>query len=262
MAASTGAKLGVVVTGGSSGIGRELVKSLVQRQYAVFAVGRNAAALQALEPLGVGWAAGDVSDAADVERHWAAAQAFFKEKGSQPFGVCLNAGCGAGRMPFEAVEPDQIDRVLNTNIKGVMLWLRAVLPVLKERRQGQVVLTSSAAAMRACPNAALYSASKFAVQGLLLAVRGELKGTGVKLGSVNPGAVATEWWTEPERGGYSEAKVAELQETPLWSAMLAPEAVAAQIVALLEQPPSSNIESVVMDAEDVTGTSPPPAGGR
>eukprot|EP00929_Paragymnodinium_shiwhaense_P121389 TRINITY_DN93604_c0_g1_i1.p1 TRINITY_DN93604_c0_g1~~TRINITY_DN93604_c0_g1_i1.p1 ORF type:complete len:279 (+),score=66.44 TRINITY_DN93604_c0_g1_i1:53-838(+) len=248
--------LGVIVTGGSSGIGRSLVQQLVQRKYVVFATGRQADALKELESQGIGWSQGDVASPEDVARHWQEALAFFKQRGAQPFGLCLNAGCAAGRAPLEQLSPEQIDRVLNTNVKGVMLWLREALPLFKEKRCGQVVLTSSLAAVRTCPEQTLYAASKFALHGMLLSLRAELKGSGVKVGSVNPGAVATPWWNDETRGGYSDVKRNEVKETAMWNSMLSPDDVAAQIIALLEQPASANTECVMMEPSDGSGCSP------
>jgi len=248
---------GVVVTGGSSGIGCAAVNLLAQKGYIVFATGRNEPALRALEPLGVGWAVGDISDPETVEKQWAAALQFFESKNAEPFGLCLNAGCAAGRMPFEQLSVDQLGSVLNTNVLGPMLWLRVALPLLKERRCGQVVLTSSMAAVRACPEQALYAASKSALHGMLLSLRAELKDSGVKVASVNPGAVATAWWTDPSRGGYTEDMRSAVAATPMWNAMLDPTDVATQIVALLEQPTSVNTESVMLEPSGDVGATPP-----
>ncbi|CAK0862215.1 unnamed protein product, partial [Prorocentrum cordatum] len=259
------APLRVIVTGGSSGIGRALVAKLAARGHQVYATGRDAKALRGLESLGVSEAAsgakvrasaGDVSCEADVERQFKEAAEFF---GGPPDVLVANAGCGAGRQDFEEVPAEQFDRVMSTNVRGVFLWVQRVVGPMKRQGRGQVVVTSSMAAVKPCPRAAVYAASKAAVQAMVLSLRAELKGTGVKVGTVNPGAVATEWWGDAGRGGWTEEMAPQGQ--PFWTEMLRPEDVADGVLSLVFQKASSNIESLYMDPADSGGAAPPAAPG-
>lgn len=105
-------------------------------------------------------------------------------------------------------------------------------------KAGQIVVTSSVLGMQTMPGYGAYCASKFAVQGLIGALRGELDGTGVKAATVNPAAVATPWWSEPERGGKSGA----VPDFP----KLTPEDVAEAIVSILRQAPTCDIDHVIL----------------
>eukprot|EP00930_Biecheleria_cincta_P007766 TRINITY_DN109042_c0_g1_i1.p1 TRINITY_DN109042_c0_g1~~TRINITY_DN109042_c0_g1_i1.p1 ORF type:complete len:273 (-),score=45.43 TRINITY_DN109042_c0_g1_i1:202-984(-) len=255
---SAGSKsLRVIVTGGSSGIGKVLVRQLAAAGHRVFVTGRDAEALKALESGElVRCSAGDVSSESDARRQFDEALKFLDGLDV----LVANAGCGAGRQPLEDFSADQFDRVFNTNVKGVFFWTQAALRLMKPQRRGQIVITSSVAALRPCPNSALYAASKAAVQSMVLSLRAELKGTGVKIATVNPGPVATEWWGASDRGGWSADMAASAQ--PYFNSMLRPEDVANGIMTLVEQPATSNIESLVMDAPDDGGATPPHASKR
>ena len=85
----------------------------------------------------------------DVNRMCSEAQAFFKQHGSGSGTIDVlvaNAGCGGGRAPLETTEIESFDRQFATNVKGVYLFIRAVLPGMKSQKHGQIVATSSVAA--------------------------------------------------------------------------------------------------------------------
>lgn len=153
----------------------------------------------------------------------------------------LNAGLNrTGQVEDTTV--DDFDSVINTNVKGVYLFLRELLGSMKKQGSGQVVVTSSVLGVRGAAKASLYCASKHALEGMVDAVRLELKGTGVKIGSVRPGAIATPWWTDPTRGGRPKEA-----PTPDAERMLTPEAVADAIVMMALQAPSSDLRTLELE---------------
>ncbi|CAE8603949.1 unnamed protein product [Polarella glacialis] len=250
--------LRIIVTGGTSGIGKVLVQQLAASGHRVFFTGRNKEALQGLASCeGVRGSSGDVTNEADVERQFSEALEFLGGLDA----LVANAGCGAGRQNFEDLPAEQFDRVFSTNVRGAFLWTQRALRVMKPQGHGQIVMTSSVAAMRPCPKAAIYAASKAAVQAMVLSLRAELKGSGVKIGSVNPGAVATEWWGDEGRGGWTK-EMGPGSALPFWNDMLRPEDVADGIMTLLTQAASSNIESLVLDPADAGGVAPPDVAKR
>jgi NADP-dependent 3-hydroxy acid dehydrogenase YdfG len=258
------ALLNVVITGASSGVGAVLARALAARGHALYLTGRSAEALErvaaecrALGAAGVHTGAGDVASAADVARAWEAWGAPAVDV------LCANAGLNRAGGIGEATE-DDYDAIMGTNVKGVWLWLRQVLPGMRARARGQVVVTSSVLGLRApAPGgggAALYTASKHALQGLVAAARSELVGSGVKLATVCPAGIATPWWTESQRGGARERPV----DT---AALLPPEVVADAIVGVICQHPLCDVERVVLENVKplVVGAGPAatavPAGG-
>merc|ERR1712232_417934 len=106
----------------------------------------------------------------------------------------------------------------------------------------QIVVTSSVVGSRAMPQGGPYSASKHAVNGLVLSVREELKvaHSHVKLGLVSPGAIATPWWDDSTRGFRAS------DAPPPPAQMLTPDAVASACISMMNQDRSSNIQEVFM----------------
>ncbi|MBZ5701227.1 MAG: SDR family NAD(P)-dependent oxidoreductase [Acidobacteriia bacterium] len=187
-----------LVTGGSRGIGRAIALRLAALGAAVAVSGRDAAALQASEAAlrAAGVPAfsclADVTRAADTERLAAASQAALG-----PIGILVNnAGVGLFGPAHERSE-EEWDRVLDTNLKGVFLVSRAVVPAMIARRKGHIVNISSLAGKNTFANGGLYCASKWGLQGLSGCMAEDLREYGIRVSTVCPGSVATEFspWT-------------------------------------------------------------------
>ncbi len=108
---------------------------------------------------------------------------------------------------------------------------------MKAAGSGQIVVTSSVLGTKSVPGMGAYCASKYAVQGLIGSLRQELAGSGVKAATVNPGAVNTPWWTEKDRGAKDAKPDIDFLE---------PDGVAAAIVNVIKQSPSSDIDQVLL----------------
>ncbi len=188
----------ILITGGSSGIGRELAHSLIKSGgYKVIITGRDEEKLnKVVEDMNTTRKGctfclkGDVSVEADVERMFDAAMGIFDGKMD---GVFLNAGVGRFG-PIEELSVDDFDLTFNTNVRGVWMWMRKVVPVMRAQNSGQIIATSSNLGVKTAGRCTLYSASKFAVQSMIMCLREELKGTGVKAATLNPGSVDTPWF--------------------------------------------------------------------
>jgi len=233
------------VTGGSSGIGRAICQALGKRGFKVFATGRNEKNLKKVveEVNAAGGSAafgvGEISDEHSVAELYKKAATFFEKEVPD----VLVANAGVGRFgALETVSADDFDLSFSTNVKGVFLWLRAVLPGMKKANAGQIVVMSSVAGLRHSSLAPIYSSTKWALQGMVGSVRENLKGTQVKIGTINPGAVATPWWVEPERGGKPVPATEEKLATMLTAADVAESAL-----HLIDQAKTSNIEMVALD---------------
>ena len=244
--------MNILVTGGSNGIGAAIARDYGARSGGnkVFVTGREDVACAALcaevnEKAGsevAAFAIGDVGSEADVERVCATAEAFFGTANGGGIGVLVaNAGCGGGRCRLEETDVDSFDRQFSANVRGVFLYLRRVLPGMRAARRGQVVVTSSVAGLRPVALGGVYASTKWAVEGMVRSLREELKGSGVKAGTINPGPVATKWWTEPHRGGKRKP-----EQVP--GAMLSADDCARAAAALIDQSPSSDIATVTLDA--------------
>jgi uncharacterized protein len=104
-----------------------------------------------------------------------------------------NAGLGAmGR--FDAIDPARNTRMLQVNIVALTELTRVLLPAMQARRHGKIVLVASTASFLPCPNMAVYAATKAYVRSFGEALAEELKGSGVTVNVLCPGATATEFF--------------------------------------------------------------------
>jgi NAD(P)-dependent dehydrogenase (short-subunit alcohol dehydrogenase family) len=177
------------ITGGSSGIGRELTLAALGRGDRVAAAARRVDGIADLAERFPGRFLAlelDVRDEAAVRRGVEAAVAGFGRLDV----VANNAGYGLFGA-VEEVTDAQARAVFDTNVFGVLNVLRAVLPVLRAQRSGHVLQGSSVYGQVAHPGVGLLAATKYAVEGLSDALVAELAPLGVKVTLVEPGYAAT-----------------------------------------------------------------------
>ena len=187
--------LRIIITGGSSGIGEAVAFEMAKSGHRFYLTGRNEERLKKittdLQSLGCEayFGVGDVSDEKIAEQ-------MFNEIKQKLGGVdVLFANAGVGHFGnLEDLSLDQYDAQFNTNVRGVFLWLKMVLPLMKGQDSGQVIVTSSNLGLKTSARCSLYAATKHAVQAMVWCLRDELKGTGVKAATINPGSVDTPWF--------------------------------------------------------------------
>lgn len=177
-----------VITGGATGIGLAAAKRFVEEGAFVFIYGRRQdvldAALAALGPQARA-VKGSVSDEADLDRLFAAVKS---ERGSLDI-VFANAGAGS-QAKLGEITAAHIDEHFDTNVKGTIFTVQKALPLMGEG--GSIILTGSSAGTTGAPTMSAYSASKAAVRNLARTWAEDLKGTGIRVNVLSPGATATE----------------------------------------------------------------------
>ncbi|MGF6546398.1 SDR family NAD(P)-dependent oxidoreductase [Paraburkholderia youngii] len=177
-----------VITGGATGIGRAAAQRFVEEGAFVFVFGRRQEALDAaVAALGPNARAvqGSVTDLADLDRLYAAVKA---ERGTLDI-VFANAGTGSP-LPLGQITGQHIDDTFDTNVKGTIFTVQKALPLMGSG--GSIILTGSSAGTTGAPGFTAYSASKAAVRNLARTWAEDLKGTGIRINVVSPGATATE----------------------------------------------------------------------
>lgn len=191
----------VLVTGTSSGIGRETVVELARAGWQVVASMRNLdkrrPLLAALESAGL---AGRVELLAlDVTQRRSIDDAVAQLAGRSDLeAVVHNAGVAVGGA-FEDVPEAEVRRVFETNLFGVMELTRGLLPLLRKARRGRIVCMSSNAAFSGNPALSVYCASKWALEGWAESLRYELAPFGIEVVLVEPGPYRTEIWDSSPR---------------------------------------------------------------
>lgn len=177
-----------VITGGATGIGLAAARRFIAEGAFVFIYGRRQQALDtAVAELGPNVRAvkGSVSDESDLDRLYAAVKA---ERGSLDI-VFANAGAGSP-LPLGQITAKHIDDTFDTNVKGTIFTVQKALALMGPG--GSIILTGSSAGTTGAPGFTAYSASKAAVRNLARTWAEDLKGTGIRVNVLSPGATATE----------------------------------------------------------------------
>jgi NAD(P)-dependent dehydrogenase (short-subunit alcohol dehydrogenase family) len=176
-----------VVTGANSGIGLASAKRFVAEGAHVYITGRRQEELDnAVQALGAGVTAvqGDVSSLDDLDR-------LFSKVGSDHGRVDIlfaNAGLGA-LEPLGKITESSFDLVFGVNVKGTVFTVQKGLPLMQDG--GSIILTGSTTASMGAPAFSIYSASKAAIRNLARSWALDLKGTGIRVNVLSPGATET-----------------------------------------------------------------------
>ncbi|MFI7104529.1 SDR family oxidoreductase [Streptomyces sp. NPDC050161] len=176
-----------VVTGGSTGIGLATAARLASDGAHVFITGRRKDALdRAVESIGSAVTAvpGDIADPADLDRLYDA----IRDRGRGLDVLFANAGI-ATLAPLAQATQEQFDQIFGVNVRGTLLTVQKALPLLNDG--ASVILNDSIRADDGRENFGLYAASKAAIRSLARTWANELKGRGIRVNTVAPGAIDT-----------------------------------------------------------------------
>jgi len=234
----------VLVTGATSGIGEACARQFAAQGARVLLCGRRQERLDALrEELGSeAYAfALDVRDRDAVT----AAIAELPEQWQAIDILVNNAGLAAGFGPLTTNDPDNWDRMLDTNVKGLLNVTRLVVPGMVERGHGHVINIGSVAGHETYPGGAVYCASKAAVDRITKGLRLDLLGSGVKVSTVDPGLVETEFSVVRFDGNVDIAAHVYAGMTPLTA-----DDVAETVVWIADRPAHVQVAEVLLFPTD------------
>jgi len=147
--------------------------------------------------------------------------------------LVINAGVGS-YGPFLELAPDEMEDMIDVNVKGALYSVHAALPYLLQSKAADIVTLASVAGLRGLPFEAVYSASKFAQVGLTRALDHELREQGVRCSNVAPGGVATDFAMGRGR----------TRDMPELKGMMRPEDVAEVVRFVLTRPRNHRIMDV------------------
>jgi NAD(P)-dependent dehydrogenase (short-subunit alcohol dehydrogenase family) len=179
----------IVITGASSGIGKATAKYFAENGWNVAATMRKPENEKDLGNLaGVKLYALDVTDTKQVETAIGRIKSDFGQ-----IDVLLN-NAGYGLIgPLELADEAQINKQFETNVFGCLRTIKAVLPAMKEKRKGLILNVTSIGGIVTMPLASLYHATKFAMEGLSQSLNYELNPLGIRVATIAPGGVSTDF---------------------------------------------------------------------
>lgn len=160
-----------------------------------------------------------------------------------------NAGLVQGLAPEWETSPEDVDLMVDTNIKGLITMTRLCLPGMLERGSGHVINVGSISGQEVYPGGSVYCATKFATRALIRGLKMDLLGTPVRVTSIDPGMVETEFSLVRFRGDAGRARKVYAGMTPLTPADIADAALYAAT-----RPPHVNISEMLILPTDQAST--------
>ncbi|HVC46916.1 MAG TPA: SDR family NAD(P)-dependent oxidoreductase [Terracidiphilus sp.] len=234
----------VFITGATAGIGRAAALAFAEEGARLLLAARRADKLQevaaAVHERGAEAVHSiqlDVRDAAAVQK----AVDHLPKEWAEIEILVNNAGLSRGLDKLYAGSLEDWDEMIDTNVKGLLYVTRAVTPGMVERGRGHVINLGSTAGELPYPNGAVYCATKFAERALSDGLRQDVLGTPIRVTSIDPGMVETDFSLVRFRGDAGRAEKVYKGLTPL-----TPEDVADAIVWAASRPAHVNIARVLM----------------
>jgi NAD(P)-dependent dehydrogenase (short-subunit alcohol dehydrogenase family) len=178
----------VLITGCSTGIGRTTAQQLARNGHTVYATARRLESIAELAECGCKLLALDVCDEQSMQ---AAVAIVEREHGA--VGVLINNAGYGSEGPVEEVPMHEVRRQFETNVFGLLRLCQLVLPAMRRQRWGKIVNLSSMGGRMTLPGGGIYHATKYAIEALSDALRFEVRGFGIDVIVIEPGAIKTEF---------------------------------------------------------------------
>lgn len=234
----------VLITGASSGIGGACARAFAGAGARLILVARRGPRLEALrEDIEGAGTAPVLTRVVDVRERMAVERCVreLPEEWRDISILVNNAGLARGVAPLQDGKVEDWEEMIDTNLKGLLYITRAVVPRMVERGSGHVINIGSIAGHEAYPGGNVYCATKHAVNGLTRAMGIDLLGTGVRVSSVDPGMVETEFSLVRFHGDQDRAAAVYAGFEPL-----RPEDVADAVLFCATRPPHANVREMIL----------------
>lgn len=237
-------KKSVLITGATSGIGQACAHIFAKNGYITIIAGRRKDRLKKLmvellnsygaEVLAVDF---DVRNREEVQERLGQNAIDFRDVDI----LINNAGLAAGKDPIQSGNPDNWNRMIDTNIKGILNVSEVVIPHMIKKQSGHIINVSSTAGKETYPGGNVYCATKHAVEALTEGMRQDLLPHNIRVGRVSPGMVDTEFSLVRFAGNKAQADATYVGFTPLAAAD-----VADAIFYMATRPPHVCINDLVI----------------
>jgi NAD(P)-dependent dehydrogenase (short-subunit alcohol dehydrogenase family) len=233
----------VVITGLAQGMGREVARQLSHSGASIAGFDIEEQGVASLRGELEGGGGEHLLETLDISDR--AGLLGFRDRVLERFGrvdvVLSNVGVGCFG-PFEEVDLERVSRCFEVNVTGTAAVLQAFVPGMRERRSGKLVVMSSLVGQIPCPFESIYSASKFALEGLVLSLRYEVEPFGIQVALIQPAQVSTGFAAKlhalPPEGSPYRDRVARFirRDEELIRTAPDPAAAAAAIVEVIRAP--------------------------
>jgi 3-hydroxy acid dehydrogenase / malonic semialdehyde reductase len=242
-----------LITGATAGIGKITAKTLAASGYDVIITGRREKLLQDAEreirsttDADVFTLCFDIRNNEEVVHHIGS----LKGKWEKIDVLVNNAGLASGFSPIHEGDLDDWEKMIDTNIKGLLFVTRAISPGMAERKSGHIVNIGSIAAKEVYENGNVYCATKHAVDALNMGMRIDLVEHNIRVTAIHPGKAETEFSIVRFHGDKERARKVYEGFTPLHE-----KDIAEAVLFAVTRPPHVNInELVIMPTEQATST--------
>jgi 3-hydroxy acid dehydrogenase / malonic semialdehyde reductase len=238
----------VLITGASAGIGRACARTFAASGADLLLSARRFGRLEALRrsleaefQVHVAIERLDVRDRAGVETYVSR----LAVENRLPDIVVNNAGLSRDLLPFHEGKVEGWEEMIDTNVKGLLYMSRAILPHMVSRDSGHLIHIGSTAGETVYPGGNVYNASKFAVRALNEGMNLDLAGTRIRVSSVDPGLVESEFSEVRFRGDRERAEAVYRGYTPL-----SPDDVAEVVRYVANAPEHVNLHRVILYPTD------------
>jgi NADP-dependent 3-hydroxy acid dehydrogenase YdfG len=238
----------VFITGATAGIGRATALLLGQKGYRLILAGRrNERLLSLKDEIESQFNTSVLTLNFDIRNREGTEKALFGlDAEFQDIDILINnAGLAAGLSTIDEGEIDDWEKMIDTNVKGLLYISRIISGWMKQKGKGHIINISSIAGKETYPLGNVYCATKYAVQSLTKGMRLDLLKYGIKVSSVCPGAVETEF--SLVRFNWDQARAGKVYEgfTPL-----KPEDIAETILFVITRPDHVNIDDILVMPTD------------
>ncbi|MGF1776534.1 YciK family oxidoreductase [Vibrio nomapromontoriensis] len=217
----------ILITGAGAGIGRQTALSYAEHGATVILLGRNVANLELIydeiEKAGYPQAAIVPLDlkGATKQNYVDMAETIEGQFGRLD-GLVHNAGVLGTLSPFEQIDEETFDDVMQINVKAEFLMTQALLPILKKSEAGRVIFTSSTVGHIGRTFWGTYAISKFATEGMMQILADELSDTAIRVNAINPGATRTRMRAKAYPGEDANALKTPKDLMPLYLRLMDP----------------------------------------
>lgn len=233
-----------LITGATSGIGKATALLLANNNFDVIITGRRQNLLIELEEqikqknnskvLSICF---DIRNSSEVDEAYMSIPSEWKNISL----LINNAGLAAGLDPIQSASLSDWERMIDTNIKGLLYITRHVSKSMVENGKGQIINISSIAGKEAYANGSVYCATKHAVEAITKSMRLDLLKHNIKVGSISPGMVETEFSIVRFHGDTQKAATVYEGLTPLYA-----NDIAEAILFMATRPPHVNIDDMLI----------------